>query len=157
MLGVQRAVAVLTLPIWVHAQLKKRHHRLTPRRRLSEGSIRTAGTDGPPEISEAQIGDPSLDVGDVEVLSAQLQDPQNVSQLELAAATLLCPFELRDQRIFGRSDEDLRAQQIAFDAATHLLHGEWPRLSHDEVGLPGRRHIDDVELPTATERIESRV
>ena len=89
--------------------------------------MRTVASHRQPDLSEAQVGDPSLDVRKVEVVAAQLQDPRNVPQLKLAAATLLCPFELRDQRVFGRSDEDLRTQQSGFDAASHLLDGKRPR------------------------------
>ncbi len=46
--------------------------RETERGAYRAASIRTAGADGPPELSKAQLGYPSLDVRDVEFVSVQL-------------------------------------------------------------------------------------
>lgn len=85
-----------------------------PARGGRDQSFRRSGLPGvaayrSPELVEAEVGYPPLDVGDIEIVSTELKDARHVSQLELAAASLFRPLELRDQRIFGRGDEDARA------------------------------------------------
>jgi hypothetical protein len=70
---------------------------------------------------------------------------------------LLRPFELRDQRVFWRSDEDARAEEIPFHPAAHLLDGKRACFADDEVGLPRCGHVDDVELGAPLERLEGSV
>jgi hypothetical protein len=57
----------------------------------------------------------------------------------------LGPFELRDDRVFGRCNEHGNIEQAKLCAATKLLTAERAVLSNDEVHLPPRRIVDDVE------------
>ncbi len=56
---------------------------------------------------QVELRDPSLDVGQIETRAANLENAGNVAKLSLRLAGP-GPFELRNDRVLGRSDEDLR-------------------------------------------------
>jgi len=80
----------------------------------------------------------------------------DVTQLPLGFAEL-GPFELRQDGVFGRCDEDVHAKDDGGDAASHFFPAERTGLSKDHVDLPCRRSVDDVELASAPEFITGNV
>src|SRR5450432_618124 len=109
-----------------------------------------------PEVLQLELNYPALDVSEVQLAGTELEDSGGIPQLQIAAAALLRPFELGEDGIFGRGHEDAHAQQIAFRSSAHFLHGKRARSADDEIGLPGGRHVDDIELTPPAKCVESR-
>jgi hypothetical protein len=109
-----------------------------------------------PRVFEPELGDPALDIGELEALCTHAKNACHVLELTVGSS-FTRPLELGDDRILGRRRIDLHTQNRDPTTPPELFDRERPRLANDQVELPARRHIDDVEHRAPAQCISSDV
>src|SRR5262245_6030349 len=107
-----------------------------------------------PLAFDAESGDPTLDVRDVQAAAGPeyRRDILAVTGGRAAAR----PLELRDDGILGRRHVDRRSRDLERFSPVELLDAELPRLPHDEIAVPTRVEIEDVELRSISKGLRGR-
>ncbi len=103
-----------------------------------------------PDLGEAQLGEPAIDVTELERLASDIEHRRHIVKLPLRIDGR-GPLELRDDRDFGGRDPGRPSKELGPDSTPELNFRKCPIPSNDEVDLPARCGVDRVELTAMPE------
>jgi hypothetical protein len=83
-----------------------------------------------------------------------LQDTRNILYLAFRGCAFR-PLQLRNDDVFRLRDKDLQTFKVNFGSTIEFCNGERPRFANDEIDLPSRRQVDDVESMLTLQRVKS--
>src|SRR5450756_880112 len=98
----------------------------------------------PEKVVHAQLACLPAEVVEVERLAVGGHDGRRVAELAVGASAP-GPLELRQNGTFRRNDVDVEAEQARGAPALEFDPVEFPLPDEDDVGLPPRLRVDDVE------------